>query len=336
MTAVDCNRAGVPLVEIVSEPDLRSPAEARGYLVALKQVLEYVDISDCNMEEGSLRVDANLSVRQPGAPLGTKQEVKNLNSFATVERALTLLRDRQLAALESGEEIELTTFSAATGELRVMRVKEESQDYRYLPEPDLNPLSLSRSAIDVARERDNLPELPDAKRRRFATAYGLTDYDAMVLSGTRALGDYFEAVVGAGAAPKTAANWALGTVLADANEHQGQFRVPPTRVAQLVGMVEGGAVSHQAAKRVFIQIAQGDAEPLQVAERMGVIQVGDTGQLTGWIDTVLRAHPDEVRRYREGETRLVGFFMGEVMKQSAGRADPKAVQPVLREKLSDR
>jgi aspartyl-tRNA(Asn)/glutamyl-tRNA(Gln) amidotransferase subunit B len=285
------------------------------------------------MEEGSLRVDANLSVRQPGAALGTKQEVKNLNSFAAVERALSLLRDRQIQALDAGQRVELTTFSAATGELRPMRTKEESQDYRYFPDPDLNPLSLEESGIDIALERRQMPELPPAKRHRFVSVHGVSDYDASVLSATRAIADYYEEVVAAGTDPKTAANWVMGSVLADANEHAGRLRVIPSRLAELVRLVGQGTLSHQAAKKVFAEIAERDASPAKIAERLGLNQVGDTDQLGTWIEAVLSAYPDEVRRYGEGETRLLGFFMGAVMKESAGRADPKRVQPALRAKL---
>ena len=334
MTAIDFNRSGIPLVEIVSEPDLRSPAEARAYLLALKQVLEYVDVSDCNMEEGSLRVDANLSVRRPGAALGTKQEVKNMNSFATVERALNLLRDRQIATLESGAPVALTTFSAATGELRAMRTKEESHDYRYFPEPDLHPVSLSEAGIEVAAERSGLPELPAAKRLRFRRDYDLPDQDGTVLAGTRALADYYEIVVASGAPPKVAANWVLGPVLADANEHQERFRVLPSRLRELIRLVEQGTVSLQAAKRVFAEIAERDGPAAEVAERLGLVQIADRGQLDGWISTVLHAHPDEVRRYHQGEVKLLAFFMGAVMKESGGRADPRKVQSALRQKLN--
>ena len=334
MTAVDLNRAGVPLAEIVSEPDLRSPAEARLYLDALKQILKYTEVSDCNMEEGSLRVDGNLSVRRPGAPLGTKQEVKNLNSFAAVEKALTLLRNQQIATLEAGNPIELTTFSAAGGELRAMRTKEQSHDYRYFPDPDLNPLDLSTAGLTVAGERAALPELPAAKRLRFAAQLGIPAYDAGELSRTREIADYFEQVVAAGADAKSAANWVMVSVLADANEHDGRFRVRPSRVAELQTLVEKGTVSLQAAKRIFGEVAAGDADPAEVATRLGLVQVGDADQLGEWIDAVLAAHPDEVRRFNEGETRLLGFFMGAVMKQSGGKADPKRVQPALRARLN--
>ncbi len=207
-TAVDFNRAGVPLVEIVTEPDLRSPAEARAFLVALKQILQYLEISDCNMEEGHLRVDANLSIRPAnGSTLGVKQEVKNMNSFAAAERALEQLRDRQIDLVEAKQAIELTTFSAASGALRALRTKEESHDYRYFPEPDLPPLTLADDWI--ADERHALPELPEAKRIRFQHEYGIRPYDADVLSATRQIADYFEAVVAAGAPPEETANWVM-------------------------------------------------------------------------------------------------------------------------------
>ena len=216
-SAVDFNRSGVPLAEIVSDPDLRSPAEARAYLVALKQLLQYLDVSDCNMEEGHLRVDANLSVRPQGdSALGVKQEVKNMNSFAAVERALEQLSDRQIKLLEGSGPVELTTFSAATGELRVMRTKEESHDYRYFPEPDLPPLTLADAWIDA--EGKALPELPAAKRARLQEEYGIRPYDAEVLSATRDVADYFEAVITAGGEPQSATNWVMGAVLRDAKE----------------------------------------------------------------------------------------------------------------------
>ncbi len=333
MTAVDFNRSGVPLAEIVSEPDMRSPAEARAYLVALKQVLQYVEASDCNMEEGSLRVDANLSVRSPGDPLGTKQEVKNINSFAAVEKALSQLRDRQIAALEAGGTVELTTFSAATGELKPMRTKEQSHDYRYFPEPDLPPLVLSRDGIAIAAQREGLPELPAAKASRFEQSYQLPAYDAGVLSATREVGDYFEAVVKAGSAPKPAANWVMGPVLQDANEHGGALRVKPDRIAKLIALVEQGTVSHQAGKKVLPELAGDSGDPLAVAERLGLVQVGDADQVAGWVDEVLGKHSGEVERYRGGEAKLMGFFTGQVMKASRGKADPKRVQEVLRERL---
>jgi aspartyl-tRNA(Asn)/glutamyl-tRNA(Gln) amidotransferase subunit B len=333
-TAVDLNRAGTPLAEIVSEPDIRSPAEARAYLVTLRQILVYAGVSDCSMEQGSLRVDANLSIRRPGDPkLGTKTEVKNLNSFANVERALEAERERQIGLLERGERVAQVTllFNAGTGQVRPLRSKEESHDYRYFPDPDLPPLVLGPEWI--ADQRDGLPELPEARRARLEVAYGLPAYDARVLTSEVALAEYYESVVGAGVEPKIAANWVMGEVMTTFNE-TGAFPVEACRLAGLVTLVREGVVSHQAAKRVYAELAQrpGD-EPKAVAEQLGLVQVSDQGALGAWVDEVLAAYPAEVARYRGGETKLMGFFVGQVMKKSKGTADPKGVQPVLQEKL---
>jgi aspartyl-tRNA(Asn)/glutamyl-tRNA(Gln) amidotransferase subunit B len=333
-TAVDLNRAGTPLAEIVSEPDLRSPGEARAYLVTLRQILVYAGVSDCSMEQGSLRVDANISLRRPGQrELGTKTEVKNLNSFANVERALEAERERQTAMLERGERVAQVTllFNAGTGQVRALRSKEESHDYRYFPDPDLPPLVLEPEWI--ADQRDGLPELPEARRARLELAYGLPAYDARVLTSEVALAEYYESVVGAGVEPKTAANWVMGDVMTTFNE-TGAFPVDAGHLAGLVTLVREGVVSHQAAKRVYSELAHRPGEePKAVAERLGLVQVSDQGALTGWVEEVLAAHPAEVARYRGGETKLMGFFVGQVMKRSQGKADPKGVQPVLQAKL---
>jgi len=351
-TAIDLNRSGAPLAEIVSEPDLRSPAEARAYLTTLKQILLYCEVSDCNMEEGSLRVDANVSIRPPGDQrLGTKTEVKNMNSFANVERALTVERDRQIALVESGGAVEQVTmlFNAGAGEVRPMRSKEESHDYRYFPDPDLPPLVLSRRWIE--EQHAALPELPEAKRDRFMTVLGLPPYDAGVLAADRRVADYFETVVAAGADTKTASNWVINEVLRGYNE-TGRFAVPAEQLAELAELVKKGTLSNQAAKRVFGELSgtpthraagaaslsptiagSGTVTPLAVAERLGLVQVSDTDQLGQWVDEVLQAHPREVERFRGGETKLLGFFTGQVMKRSAGKADPRKVGAVLQEKL---
>ncbi|MBK7348803.1 MAG: Asp-tRNA(Asn)/Glu-tRNA(Gln) amidotransferase subunit GatB [Gemmatimonadetes bacterium] len=333
-TAVDLNRAGTPLAEIVSEPDMRSPGEARAYLTTLKQVLLYCEISDCNMEEGSLRVDANISIRKAGdTRLGTKTEVKNMNSFANVERALQVERDRQIALVESGGQVEQVTmlFNAGTGEVRPMRSKEESHDYRYFPDPDLPPLVLSH--LWVERQHAALPELPEAKRERFMTLHGLPPYDAGVLAAERPVADYFEAVVARGVEPKTASNWVINDAIRAYNEG-GQFTVTPERLADLVALVKDGTVSNQAAKRIFGELGAGTEAPRAIAERMGLLQVGDADALGQWVDEVLAANPTEVERYRGGETKLMGFFTGQVMKKSGGKADPKKVAPLLLEKLT--
>ena len=331
-TAIDLNRAGTPLVEIVSEPDLRSPAEARAYLTTLKQILVYAEVSDCNMEEGSLRVDANISIRRPGdSKLGTKAEVKNMNSFANVERALIVERDRQVALLESGGRVEQVTmlFNAASGTVKPMRSKEESHDYRYFPDPDLPPLVLTPKWIE--EQHAALPELPEPKRERFMTRYAITAYDAGVLASERPVADYFEAVVGAGTEAKAAANWVMGEAMSGYNE-TGRFGVSAERLSKLIGLVKGGVVSLQAAKRVYPELVDGNEEPGAVAERLGLIQVGDAAALGAWVEEVLAANPSEVERFRGGEAKLMGFFVGQVMKKSGGKADPKAVQPVLVEK----
>jgi aspartyl-tRNA(Asn)/glutamyl-tRNA(Gln) amidotransferase subunit B len=333
-TAVDLNRAGTPLAEIVSEPDIRTPAEARAYLVTLRQILVYAGVSDCSMEQGSLRVDANISIRRPGAPgLGTKAEVKNLNSFANVERALEAERERQIGLVERGERLAQVTllFNAGTGEVRPLRSKEESHDYRYFPDPDLPPLVLAPEWI--AGVRAALPELPEARRVRFEQAFALPAYDARVLTGDAALADYYEAVVATGVEPKVTANWVMGDVMTSYNE-TGAFPVEAPRLAVLIGLVRQGVVSHQAAKRVYAELARSPREePRAAAERLGLLQVSDQGALAGWVDDVLSEHPAEVARYRGGETKLMGFFVGQVMKRSRGKADPKGVQPVLQEKL---
>jgi aspartyl-tRNA(Asn)/glutamyl-tRNA(Gln) amidotransferase subunit B len=334
-TAIDLNRCGVPLIEIVTGPDFRSPQEARAYLQTLKQVLEYAGVSDCDMEKGSLRVDANVSVRRAGAPaLGTKTEVKNINSFAYVEKALAVERDRQIAVLDAGGTVtqETLLYDARANAVRPQRAKEESHDYRYFPDPDLPPLVLSEAFI--AEQQALLPELPGRKRERFVAQYALSVADAAVLTADRAVADYYEAVVRAGAEPKAAANWVMGEVLADAKAHGETLRVPAVSLAQIIALVKGGTLSHQAAKRVFAEVAERGGEPRTVAEALGLVQVADAGVLAAWVSEVLGAHRDEVARYKRGETKLLQFFVGQVMRASRGKADPKLAQKVLEEKLA--
>jgi aspartyl-tRNA(Asn)/glutamyl-tRNA(Gln) amidotransferase subunit B len=334
-TAVDLNRSGVPLVEIVGGPDLRSPAEARAYLLTLKQLLEYVGISDCDMEKGSLRVDANVSVRRAGeTALGTRTEVKNINSFAFVEKALSVERDRQIALVESGGSVIQQTmlYDSRENAVRPQRTKEESHDYRYFPEPDLPPLVLT--AEFVAEQQSALPELPAAKRERFAATYGLSREHAVVMTSSRLIADYYENVVRAPAEPQAAANWVMTEVLADAKDHQDQLRVAPGALAQLIALVKGGTLSHQAAKRVFGEVADKGGDPRTVAESLGLVQVADSNVVSGWVTDVLGAHASEVGRYKNGETKLMAFFLGQVMRASKGKADPKLAQRVLEEKLA--
>ena len=324
-TAIDLNRAGVPLAEIVTGPDLRSPAEARAYLSALKQLLIYAGVSECNMEQGSLRVDANISLRRPGAALGTKTEVKNMNSFANVERAIDAEAGRQRTRLERGETVDQVTlvFSPAAGTVEPMRTKEDSHDYRYFPDPDLPPVVLPAGWIE--REQAALPELPDAKRQRLAARYGLSGYDARVLAADRHTADYFEAVVAAGAEPKAAANWVMNDT--------GSIAVAPATLGALIVMVQRGEVSHSAGKKILEAILRSDETPAAAAERLGLAQVRDDGALEAWVDQALAASPKEVERYQRGETKLIGFLVGQVMKLSRGTADPKAIGPLIERKI---
>jgi aspartyl-tRNA(Asn)/glutamyl-tRNA(Gln) amidotransferase subunit B len=333
-SAVDLNRAGVPLAEIVTGPDFRSPAEARAYLQTLKQVLEYSGVSDCDMEKGSLRVDANVSVRRAGeSALGVKTEVKNINSFTYVEKALAVERDRQIAELERGGTIVQQTmlYDSKENAVRPQRAKEESHDYRYFPEPDLPPLVLPPEW--APEQQAQLPELPAAKRERFVSQYAIEARDAAVLTATRAVAEYYESVVHAGAEPKAAANWVMGEVLADAKDHQEALRVPAAALANLIGLVKGGTLSHQAAKRVFGELASRGGEPRTIAESLGLIQVGDANVMGQWVDEVLRDHAAEGARYRNGEAKLMAFFVGQVMKVSKGKADPKLAAKLVEEKL---
>ncbi len=333
VSAIDLNRAGVPLIEIVSEPDLRSSVEAGSYLRLLKQLLEYLDVSDLNMEEGSLRVDANISIRPRGATkLGTKTEVKNMNSFSGVERALDAEFARQVAIVEAHGSVEQQTllWDADRGTVRPARTKEGSHDYRYFPDPDLPPLRLTKEWIESVRGR--LPELPDARRRRFAEEYKLGEYDVDVLTASPRISEYFESVARSHGDAKVSANWVMGEVLA-ALKNGGltidRFAVRPADLAKLLDMVRDGAVSHTAAKRVFALMAQSGDRPEQIAEREGLAQVGDEGQLAAWVDEVLAAQPAEWQRYVGGEKKLLGVFVGAVMKKSGGRADPRKVNQLL-------
>jgi aspartyl-tRNA(Asn)/glutamyl-tRNA(Gln) amidotransferase subunit B len=337
-TAVDLNRAGVPLIEIVSEPDLRSAADAGAYLRALKRILEYTGVSDVSMEEGSLRVDANISARLAGATaLGTKTEVKNLNSFSGVERALDAEFARQCAILDAGGHIEQQTmlWDANASAVRPARSKEGSHDYRYFPEPDLPPLVLPASLIDAVRS--TLPELPAARQRRYRERYAtLSDYDVDVLTADPALGAYFERVAEAHGDAKVAANWIMGEVFASLKSRGAtiaDFPIQPSDLGALLGLVRDGTISNTAAKQVFAIMIQTGDPPARIAEREGLFKVGDDAALSAWVDEVLAEHPDEAQRFVGGERRLQGVLVGYVMKKSKGRADPKRVNQMLADRI---
>ncbi len=337
-TYLDFNRCGVPLIEIVSEPDLRTPAEAYEYLTTLKQILEYIEVSDCDMEKGSLRCDANLSIRRRGAEkLGVKAEVKNLNSFRYLVRALEYEIERQVALLESGGTVEQETrlFNVAAGRTEPMRSKEFAHDYRYFPEPDLLPPMIDSTWREKIRRE--MPELPAAKRARFAGDYGLTDYDAGVLTATRPLADYFEAVAKASPNPKAAANWIQSELLAllkDSGKEITESPVPSAAVGELLGLVEGGTLSGRMAKTVFAQMyATGKpAKEIIAAEKME--QVSDTGEIEKLCRQALEANPQQVEAYKKGKTALFAFFVGQVMKASRGQANPQLVNDTLKRLLA--
>jgi aspartyl-tRNA(Asn)/glutamyl-tRNA(Gln) amidotransferase subunit B len=333
-TAIDLNRAGVPLVEIVTEPDLRSPGEARAFLDRLKQTLQYLEVSDCDMEKGSLRVDANISLRPAGTDtLGTRTELKNLNSFANLERALSWEIARQQRTLEAGGTVVQASllWDAGRGEARSMRSKEESHDYRYFPEPDLPPLVLPPDF--AARIADSLPELPAAKETRLAAEYGIPAYDAAVLAAEPRVADYFEAAARLTADGKTTSNWVMTDVLGWLNQRGlgiGDAPLAPAQLAELIALVKDGSISNSAARRVFQEMAATGRGARELVDELGLGQVSDHAQLEAWVDAVVAEFPDEVARLHAGDAKLLGFLMGQVMKLSGGRADPKRASGMLR------
>jgi aspartyl-tRNA(Asn)/glutamyl-tRNA(Gln) amidotransferase subunit B len=332
-TAIDLNRAGVPLIEIVSEPDIRTSAGAGAYLRTLKQILQYLGVSDVSMEEGSLRVDANISVRRPGqSKLGTKTEVKNMNSFSAVEKALEAEFARQTALIDSGGKVEQQTllWDGARETVRPSRTKEGSHDYRYFPEPDLRPLMLDTAWID--RLRKELPELPDQRKTRLVAAYSLSNSEVEQVTADPAFAEYFEAVARASGDGKSAYNWVMGEVLAvlrASGEEITRFRVRPADLAQLLNLVRDGTISHTAGKRVFARMLETGHPAAQVAADEGLLQVGDESAIAIWVDEVLAEHPEEAARFRAGEKKLQGVLVGFVMKKSKGSADPKRVNQLL-------
>jgi aspartyl-tRNA(Asn)/glutamyl-tRNA(Gln) amidotransferase subunit B len=323
----------VPLVEIVSEPDLATPAAAADYLQTLHQLLLYTGSSDANLEEGSLRCDANVSLRRRGeSALGTKAEVKNLNSFRNLARALEYEIQRQREVLAGGGRVvqETRGFDAERGVTRAQRSKEEAHDYRYFPEPDLPPLVVD--AERGAALRAGLPEVPWERRRRFREELGLAPEEARELTAAPALAEYFEAAVAAGGGPKPVANWVMGEVRRELRARRVEVDAapPPARLARLVGLVEAGALSTSAAKEVFAAIWESGEEPVAAVERLGLGLVRDEAALRAWVEAVLAEFPAQVEQLRAGKTQVEGFLVGQVMKRSAGRAEPRRAQELVR------
>ncbi len=336
---VDYNRTGVPLMEIVSEPDMHTPEEAGAYLRTLRDVLVYLEICDGNMEEGSFRCDANVSLKPVGrAELGTRAELKNMNSFRGVVKALEYEIRRQRAILDEGGSVvqETRLWDADQGKTFGMRGKEEAHDYRYLPDPDLLPLVVDSAWIERARQA--LPELPAAKRERFMEQYGLNDYDAGVLCASRPLAGYYEAVVTAGAAAKAAANWVMSDLLGAlkaADKEITASPVEPDGLARLIKLIDSGAISGKMAKEVFAEmVATGKAAEAVVAEK-GLSQVSDEGELEGILRDIFAANPNEVEAFKGGKKKLMGFFVGQVMKATKGQANPKLVNQLVNKLLGD-
>jgi aspartyl-tRNA(Asn)/glutamyl-tRNA(Gln) amidotransferase subunit B len=337
-SGVDFNRSGVPLIEIVSEPDIRSAGEAYEYLSALKAVLLYAEVSDCNMEEGSLRCDANVSIRRGGNdPFGTRTEIKNLNSFRNVSRAIEHEITRQTAVLESGGRVvqETRLWNADRGETLTMRSKEEAHDYRYFPEPDLPPLVLS--ATWTAEVLGSLPELPAAKRLRFVADYGIPDYDAGVLTLSRDVADYYEVVAKASGNTKTASNWVMTEVLRKVKDDERGLSACPVRpeaLASMIRMIDVGTISGKIAKDVFEKMWATGEDPKAIVDREGLTQVSDEAPILAAIQEVLAQSPEQVATYRKGKTNTICWFVGQVMKKTGGKANPQLVNTLLKRALT--
>jgi len=335
---VDFNRTGVPLLEIVSEPDLRTGAEAAEYAQELRRLVRYLGISDGNMQEGSLRCDVNISVRKKGAKkFGTKVEIKNMNSFSAIQKAIEYEIDRQIEAIENGGAIvqETRLWEEASQRTISMRKKEGSSDYRYFPEPDLPPLEVSPEQLKAWAEE--LPELPARKRRRYEEEFGLSAYDARVLTDDRTVAEYFETAVIAGANAKLVANWISQDIAAYLNNNKltiTEIALQASDLAELVKLIETGTISGKIAKEILPELLTQGGSPKTLVEKKGLIQISDTSAIEKLIEEIIAAHPSELEKFRAGKTNLKGFFVGQVMKKSGGKADPKLTSQILDQKLS--
>ena len=336
---IDFNRCGVPLIEIVSEPDLRTPAEAYAYLNTLKQILEYTEVSDCNMEEGSLRCDANVSVRLRGAPkFGTKAEVKNLNSFRYLAHALEYEIERQIGVIEAGGTISQETrlWNVAAGRTEPMRSKEFAHDYRYFPDPDLLPVSVSAATIDGVRKA--MSELPDAKVARFLRDYGITRYDAGVLTATRALAEYFEATVKAGAPAKSASGWISVELLRRLNEASkdiAESPLAPAAMAELLAKIEKGEITAASGKKVFAQMFETGKGAAEIIAAEGLSQISDTSAIEKIAREIVAKNADNAAKYRAGNEGVFKFFVGQVMRETRGQANPQLVNEIVKRVLGE-
>ncbi len=339
MSGIDLNRAGTPLLEIVTEPDMRSAAEAVAYAKKLHELVQWIDICDGNMQEGSFRCDVNVSVRQKGTDkLGTRREIKNLNSFKFMQQAIEYETRWQIATLEDGGTIHQATvlFNPDTGETRAMRSKEEANDYRYFPDPDLLPLEVTEA--EKARVKAEMPELPEVMKARFEAEYGLTSYDASTLTSSRDLADYFVATVNAGADAKPAANWVMGSVSAKLNAEDKPISASPVtalQLAQLLERISDNTISNNAAKQVFEAMWAGEVDVDAIIEKLGLKQVSDSGAIEAMIDEVLAANPAMVAEFKAGKEKAFNALVGQAMKASKGKANPAQVNEILKKKLAN-
>ncbi|WP_367350967.1 Asp-tRNA(Asn)/Glu-tRNA(Gln) amidotransferase subunit GatB [Ottowia sp.] len=336
-SGIDLNRAGTPLLEIVTEPDMGSSAEAVAYAKELHKIVTWIGVCDGNMQEGSFRCDANVSVRKPGAPLGTRREIKNLNSFRFMQQAIDYEIRWQIEQLEDGHAIQQATvlFDPDTGETRAMRTKEDSADYRYFPDPDLPPLCISEQWIEEVRGQ--MPELPRRMAERLVADYGLPEYDATTLTQSLAMGAYFEAVARASGQPKLASNWIMGEISKRLNAEEigiEAAKVSDAQLAQLIGRIQDGTISHNAARQVFEALWSGEGTEVDaVIEAKGLKQLQDTGALEKIVDEVIAANPDNVAQFRAGKDKAFNALVGQVMKASKGKANPAQVNQLLRARL---
>ncbi len=334
---VDLNRAGVALMEIVSEPDIRSPREASEYMKKLRAILRYLGVCDGNMEEGSLRCDANVSVRPFGQKeFGTRAEVKNINSFRFVEKAVDYEIKRQIKVIEEGGKIvqETRLWDSARGITESMRSKEEAHDYRYFPEPDLVPIVAERKWIDEIRA--GLPELPDARKDRFVSEYGIPEYDADLLTSEKTVADWFEDAVRAGGQAKSVSNWMMGDLMRLLNEENKPLEecpLKPAQLAEMLTLVEKGTISGKIAKTVFEEMYRTGKGAGEIVKEKGLVQISDESAIEKAVDEVIAMHPREAERFRGGEEKLLGFFVGQVMKSTKGKANPKMLNELLKKKL---
>ena len=341
MTGVDLNRAGTPLLEIVSEPELRSAKEAVAYLKVIHSIIRYLDISDGNMAQGSMRCYCNVSIRPQGSEvLGTRTEIKNVNSFRFVEKAINTEIHRQIEILEDGGRViqETRLYDPDKDETRSMRSKEEANDYRYFPDPDLLPVMIDDSFIEACR--NTLPELPEARQARYIKDYGITDYDAGVLVADRDVADYFAEVADTSGEGKLAANWVMGSVLAELNQTGSvitEFPVSAKQLADLISRIKDNTLNSKTAKTVFEALLAGEGEVNAIIEAKGLVQMTDTGAIEAIVDEVIQENPDQVANYRSAPSdkqgKMLGFFVGQVMKKSQGKANPQAVNQILHSKL---